>query len=81
MTSNDKCDLKNSFMKHCLDVLKRDDVKSELKYIFSPVVEYILQEISLYLYLFIFFIFVSFLLHLGILVILLRNNKNLLKIE
>lgn len=69
--------IKNSFLKQCLVLLKTEDVKNELKSIFSPVVEFILEEISLYLYLFIFFILVSFILHLGILIILLRNNKNI----
>lgn len=71
-------DLKDTILKQCLVILKREDIKSEIKTIFSPVVEYILQEISLYLYLFIFFIFVSFLLHLGILIILLKSNKNMI---
>jgi hypothetical protein len=69
--------IRKSFLKQCLITLKREDIKDEIKTIFTPVVEFILQEISLYLYLFIFFILVSFILHLGILIILLRNNKNI----
>jgi len=69
--------IRTSFLKQCLLILKREDIKDEIKTIFYPVVEFILQEISLYLYLFIFFILLSFILHLGILIILLRNNKNI----
>jgi hypothetical protein len=69
--------ISNSFLKQCLVVLKQDDIKNEIKSIFSPIVNFILEEISIYLYLFIFFILVSFILHLGILIILLRNNKNI----
>jgi hypothetical protein len=69
--------ISNSFLKQCLVILKREDIKNEIKSILSPVIEFILEEISLYLYLFIFFILVSFILHLGILMILLRNNKNI----
>ncbi len=70
-----KNSIRDSFLKQCLVVLKKEDIKEEIKAIFSPIIEYILQEISLYLYLFIFFIFVSFLLHLGIIIILIKNNN------
>ena len=70
--------IKDTLLKECLIILKREDVKDEIKSIFSPFMQIILQEISLYLYLFVFFLLVSFLLHLGILMILLRNNKNLM---
>lgn len=69
--------ISNVFLKQCLAVLKQDDIKNEIKNILSPIIEFILEEISLYLYLFIFFILVSFILHLGILLILLKNNKNI----
>jgi DNA sulfur modification protein DndD len=52
-------------------------VKKELKEIFSPVLEYFLKEINIYLYFFIFFIFTSFILHLGVLLLLIRYNIKL----
>lgn len=71
--------IKDTLLKECLLILKREDIKAEIKSILSPFMQLILQEISLYLYLFVFFLLVSFLLHLGILIILLRNNKNLMR--
>ena len=71
--------IKDTLLKECLLILKREDIKAEIKSILSPFMQLILQEISLYLYLFVFFLLVIFLLHLGILIILLRNNKNLMR--
>ena len=71
--------IKDTLLKECLLILKREDIKAEIKSILSPFMQLILQEISLYLYLFVFFLLVSFLLHLGILIILLRDNKNLMR--
>jgi hypothetical protein len=65
---------KESIIKECLTILKRDEVKYELKNLLLPLIEFILSKIYPYIYLSLTFIFVSFLLHLGILILLLRNN-------
>lgn len=64
--------------KACLDILKRDDVKTELKNLMSPVVDMILIDIYPYIYLSLILVVISFLLHLGIFVLLLRkkNSRN-----
>ena len=41
--------------------------------------EHFLKEINIYLYFFLFFIFTSFILHLGVLVLLIRYNIKLQK--
>lgn len=58
----------------CLDILKRDDVKSELKSLMSPLVDMILIDIYPYIYLSLIFVVISFLLHLGIFVLLMRKK-------
>ena len=63
----------------CLEILKRDDVKTELKNLMSPVVDMILLDIYPYIYLSLIFVVISFLLHLGIFVLLMR--KKTLNIE
>jgi|TARA_R110002072_G_scaffold22_5_gene132 hypothetical protein len=68
--------MKSQIINNCLNVLKSDEMKKELKDIISPLVNFIIKEFSIYLILLIFFIFSSFALHLGILIILLKNNKN-----
>ena len=66
--------VKESIIQHCLNLLKRDDVKEELKAVMRPVVDMLLQQITPYIYLSITFVFISFLLILGIFILLLRNK-------
>ena len=69
----------NNFNKNCVDLLKKKEIQKEMKQIFRPIIELIIENISIYLFVFIFFILVGFLLHLGILIILIRyikSNKN-----
>jgi hypothetical protein len=68
----------NSLMKQCLDILQTEDVRNEIKRIFSPVTDLILYEIYPYIYFIILLVFLIFILILAILVILItlmRNNK------
>jgi hypothetical protein len=66
--------LKNSLIQECIGVLKRDDVKKEVKTFVSPIIDLILVQIYPYLYLCMMFVIISFLLHLGIFILLLRNK-------
>jgi len=70
--------IKGAFIQQCLDIIKREDVKNELKNLMKPMIDMILQEIYPYIFLSIIFVFISFLLILGIFILLLRN-KTLLK--
>ena len=63
-------------LKKCFDILKRDDVKTEFKNLFTPLINLILIEIYPYIYLSLLFVIISFLLHLGIFFLLLRNKNN-----
>jgi hypothetical protein len=72
--SNMNNHLKNKAIDYCLDIIKREDVKNELKQLFKPVIQLILQEIYPYIYLSILFLLISFFLVLGIFILLLRNN-------
>ena len=67
--------LKNTTIQECIDVLKREDVKTEFKTFIAPVIDIILAQINPYLYLCMMFVIISFLLHLGIFVLLLRNKS------
>ena len=66
--------LKNKAIDYWLDIIKREDVKNELKQLFKPVIQLILQEIYPYIYLSVLFLLISFFLILGIFILLLRNN-------
>jgi hypothetical protein len=67
----------NLILKHCTNLLKTEEVKKELKEIFKPLFDYFFKEISIYLFFFVFFILTSFLLHLGVLILLIRYNQKL----
>ena len=73
--------MKDSLMKQCLDILKTEDVRNEIKVIFSPVTDLILYEIYPYIYIIIFLVILIFILILAILVILitLLRNKSFIK--
>lgn len=60
----------NSILKQCIDILKTDDIRNEIKSLFSPVTDLILYEIYPYIYIIIFLVFLIFVLILAILVIL-----------
>ncbi len=64
----------------CLGILKREDVKNELKNLMSPLVDMILVDIYPYIYLSLIFVCISFLLHLGIFILLLRSKSSYSKI-
>ena len=67
--------MKDTIIQQCLMILKREDVKTEFKNLLSPLIELILIEIYPYIYLSLIFVIISFLLHLGIFVLLLRNKS------
>jgi len=72
--------MKNSLVQQCLDILKRDDIKHELKCLCMPVLDLIFYEINPYIYIIIGIIFLIFILILAILIllILILRNKNLI---
>ena len=71
--------MKDIFINECLLLLKRDDVKKNIKEciypIIHPIIDILLKEIYPYIYLSLILIFISFILHLGIFIILLRNKS------
>jgi hypothetical protein len=68
--------IKESIIEYCLNILKRDDIKHELKELMKPMIDVILQEIYPYIFLSMIFVFISFLLILGIFILLLRYKIN-----
>ncbi len=67
--------IKNTLVQECITVLKREDVKNEFKTFMTPIIDILLVQINPYLYLCMMFVIISFLLHLGIFVLLLRNKS------
>jgi len=70
----------NLFTTICNDYLKSELFKSHINNVSEPIIKNLLNELGVYLYIFIFYIFISFFLHLGILIILIRyiNKTNIM---
>lgn len=67
--------MKDYIKEQCLQLLQRNDIKNEIKNIFSPIVDMILIQIYPYIYLSLVFVIISFFLHLGTFILLLRNKS------
>ena len=68
-------DVKEQIINECLNVLHRKEVKDEFKELMRPLIDMLIKEIYPYIFLSIIFVFISFLLILGIFILLLRSNK------
>ena len=71
--------MKENFLEQCLFLLNKKEIKEQIKKILNPFLQIItktlLNEIYPYIYLSLIFVIVSFILHLGIFILLFRNNK------
>ena len=67
-------DIKETIVNECLNVLHRDEVKAEFKNLMKPLIDMLIKEIYPYIFLSIIFVFISFLLILGIFILLLRSK-------
>ena len=61
----------------CIALLKRPDVKQEIKALFKPIIDLVLQEIYPYIYLSVLFVVISFLLILAIFLMSIRKATKL----
>lgn len=66
---------KEMLIREFLDVLKRDDVKEQIKELFYPIIELIMIEIWPYIFISLLFVIISFLIILGNFVLLLRAKS------
>ena len=67
-------DIKETILNECLNVLHRKEVKDEFKELMRPLIDMLIKEIYPYIFLSIIFVIISFLLILGIFILLLRNK-------
>jgi hypothetical protein len=72
--------MKDSIVQQCLEILKRDDIKNEIKLLCKPFIDFILYEINPYIYLTVSLIFMIFIMNLAtlILFIIFLRNKSIL---
>jgi hypothetical protein len=72
--------MKEPIIQQCLDILKREDIKTELKTFCSPIIQMILDFVTPYIYVTLFLVFLIFIMILAILtlLILMLRNKSLI---
>jgi hypothetical protein len=68
--------MKESLVQQFLDILKREEVKNEIKTLFKPVINFILYEINPYIYITVALVFLIFIMILAILIILILLIRN-----
>ncbi len=66
-----------SILQNCVKILEQKNMKEEINTLFRPVIDLILVEIYPYVYISFIFIIISFLLILGIFIILIRSNYSI----
>jgi|TARA_Y100000992_G_C21253255_1_gene487092 hypothetical protein len=73
--------LEETLYQKCIEFIKKDEVKNEIKLLMKPLVDIVIQEFYPYIYLSLLFVIISFFLILGIFVLLWKNrsipNKNI----
>jgi hypothetical protein len=67
--------MKDKITDYFLDFIKKDEVKKELKNLFKPIINLILEEIYPYIYLSLLLVIISFFLVLGIFIMLFKSHK------
>ena len=67
--------IKDTIINACLETLEKKEVKEQFKNLLKPAIDLLMKEIYPYIYLSIVLVFISFLLILGIFVLLMRNNN------
>lgn len=68
--------MKQAIIDHCLEFLKREDVKEELKQMISPAAHIILGEIYPYLFLCLIIVGIIILLQVTLCIMMYRKNIN-----
>ena len=72
--------MKETIVQQCLEILKKEDIKNELKILFKPVMDIILYEINPYIYITLILVFCIFIMILAILILLILVLRNYSKI-
>jgi hypothetical protein len=68
--------MKESLVQQCLNILKREDIKNELKTLIKPLMNVLLYEMTPYIYLAATLIFTIFIINLAIFIILISLLLN-----
>lgn len=72
--------MNNDFYKECLNILKDKEINDSILEIIQPLLNMIFRDIYPYIFISVLFVVVSFLLNLGMFILLMRNKGNLSKV-
>ena len=73
-------DIKETIINECLNVLRKDELKKEFKELMMrPLIDMLIKEIYPYIFLSLIFVIISFLLILGIFILLLKTKISYVK--
>ncbi len=64
--------IRDNLINECVDIMKREDIKNEIKSLFKPIINMLLKDIYPYILISMLFVIISFLLVLGIFILLLK---------
>lgn len=66
--------MKDYVVRECVNILRREDIKEEVKSFMRPLLAMFLEQLYPYIYLCLFLVALSFLLVLGTFVLLIKNK-------
>ncbi len=72
--------MNNDFYKECLNILKDKEINDSILEIIQPLLNMIFRDIYPYIFISVLFVVVSFLLNLGMFILLMRNKGNFSKV-
>ena len=68
--------MKETLIQQCLDILKRDDIKYELKSFCAPLINLLLNFINPYIYITLSLVLIIFIMNLAIIILLILILRN-----
>ena len=73
--------MRNTIIANCLDIIKQDDFKKEMKTLSQPIIEVLVDELKPYVFAITLFLIINFVMIVGILMYLFRINKDIGRIK
>ena len=73
--------MRNAIIANCLEIIKKDDFKKELKFLSQPIIEVLVDELKPYIFTIMLFLIVNFAVIVGIMMYLFRINKDIGRIK
>jgi hypothetical protein len=69
--------MRNTIIANCLDIIKKDDFKKEMKILSQPIIEVLVDELKPYIFTITLFLIVNFVIVVGVMMYLFRINKDI----